>query len=229
MSFNSVQHMMISRLVPGSTSTAKRCFIFPSQVLQIVSVLCSYRWSSSWNRCFGIKLMHWLRNWSCYGFAQISRCFWILSIPETASIALAINSSRCDTIRFIPSWVRDHSLVAKVLKSCFQSCFLAVKCLYVHCLTLFLLQSDLIIFAAASPTAAIAIYAVNGLLPNLLGSTDIGYLLLFSGGTFLFVACTHIIPSFLTSSESMSRQQVIAVAAACTVPPIVSSCMGHGH
>lgn len=96
----------------------------------------------------------------------------------------------------------------------------------IDCSTVF---ADLLLFSSASPLAAIAVFFVHGLLPDILGSTNIGHLLLFSGGTFLFVACTHVIPDLLNTHDIPPSKQIVAVAVGSIVPLCFSSWLGHGH
>ncbi|GMH32516.1 hypothetical protein BSKO_00350 [Bryopsis sp. KO-2023] len=92
------------------------------------------------------------------------------------------------------------------------------------------IRAELLIFAVASPIAALLIYGVHELMPPFLGSTNIGYLLLFSAGTFLYVACSHIVPDLLHSHNGpISNQSILAICSGGVIPLLLTSWLGHGH
>ncbi|XP_077468670.1 zinc transporter ZIP9 isoform X1 [Stigmatopora argus] len=84
------------------------------------------------------------------------------------------------------------------------------------------IQGHLLAFSAAAPIVAIATYfilhATRTSSQNQIGATGIG--MLFSGGTFLFVATVHVLPDIISSSRRgrASQQQ--------TEPPQQQSNLG---
>ena len=52
----------------------------------------------------------------------------------------------------------------------------------------------LLTFAASSPLAAVITAAVLGLVPFLSNPIGAALCVIFSGGTFLYAACVHVLP-----------------------------------
>ncbi|XP_057705215.1 zinc transporter ZIP9 isoform X2 [Corythoichthys intestinalis] len=71
------------------------------------------------------------------------------------------------------------------------------------------IQGHLLAFSAAAPIVAIATYfilhATSTSSQNQIGATGIG--MLFSGGTFLFVATVHVLPDIISSSRHSRASQ----------------------
>jgi zinc transporter 9 len=97
-----------------------------------------------------------------------------------------------------------------------------------------------LMFAAASPLAAVITY---GLLSALPGVTDnIPLVVLFSGGTVLYAATMHILPGAMQSSSSggkgaqqhqhggaMNRSQLMLVSLGMLLPLVLSAALGGHH
>lgn len=72
---------------------------------------------------------------------------------------------------------------------------------------------DLALFSAASPLVAIVAYvALRGAMSVSNSSAGVVLAVLFSGGTFLYAACVHLLPA--ASSLDFYKFATLAVAAA---------------
>lgn len=81
------------------------------------------------------------------------------------------------------------------------------------------------IFAAASPIAAVVTYvALRGLLGGS-GDAAVALCVLFSGGTFLYAAAVHMMPDV----HAMRAPEHAAFLAGAFVPVALSSLSGHHH
>ena len=102
-------------------------------------------------------------------------------------------------------------------------------------------HSGLLLFAAASPLAAVLTY---GLLSAVPGITDnIPLVVLFSGGTVLYAATVHVLPSAMHAGPvskdhehtgrpqdgSSGRSQLLLVSLGMLLPLVLSAAFGHGH
>ena len=66
-----------------------------------------------------------------------------------------------------------------------------------------------------------------GCLRRLSAPTGAALCVLFSGGTFLYAACIHVLPSALGSK--VTGGQLATLLAGCVLPLALVSVMGHGH
>lgn len=87
----------------------------------------------------------------------------------------------------------------------------------------------LLLFAAATPASALATYAVLLALP-LEGGVGVAFSLLFSGGSVLYAACVHILPSALPlgggggqagAADGCGRWLHLAVFSAAMLAPLL--------
>jgi zinc transporter 9 len=107
------------------------------------------------------------------------------------------------------------------------------------------INKGLLLFAAASPLAAVLTY---GLLSAVPGITDnIPLVVLFSGGTVMYAATVHILPSAMHAGpimapgcqdhehtgrphgDSSGRPQLLLVSLGMLLPLVLSAAFGHGH
>jgi zinc transporter 9 len=76
-----------------------------------------------------------------------------------------------------------------------------------------------------SPLAAIATAALLRAVPALSSEPSIALAVLFSGGTFMFAACIHVLPSV----GDVAGAQLAVLVAGMTVPLFLSSLLPHHH
>lgn len=91
------------------------------------------------------------------------------------------------------------------------------------------IQQGLLIFSVASPAAAIITYGLQDWIPVLQEASNIGLVMIFSAGSFLYVACSHVLPEVAHKSGSLSSGQLTAIFLGSLVPLCLSSFIGHGH
>ncbi|BDA49754.1 Zinc transporter ZIP9 [Coccomyxa sp. Obi] len=87
----------------------------------------------------------------------------------------------------------------------------------------------LLLFAAASPLTAIATYILINAAPVLSSQTSIALCVLFSGGTFLYAACIHILPEIMGDKGKLTRSELAAVVGGSLVPILFSALQGDHH
>ncbi|CEP00788.1 Zinc/iron permease [Plasmodiophora brassicae] len=85
----------------------------------------------------------------------------------------------------------------------------------------------LLLFAASAPLAAIATFILFAGNEHELNHARLGNLMLFSGGTFLYVAAMHILPEALRAAGTTSWTTIVAVVAGLLLPCVVD--LGHAH
>lgn len=105
------------------------------------------------------------------------------------------------------------------------------------------IHRGVLLFAAASPLAAVLTY---GLLSTMPGITDnIPLVVLFSGGTVLYAATMHILPSAMQSSsrgrstskthqhhehgKTLDREQLLYVTLGMLIPLVLTAAFGGHH
>ena len=88
-------------------------------------------------------------------------------------------------------------------------------------------RSSLLWFALAAPIGALLTYALLSVSGSLATKT-LALLLVFSGGTFLYVSAVHILPEYTTST--MRRTEVVMLIIGVLLPVMPSLLhLGHGH
>lgn len=90
-------------------------------------------------------------------------------------------------------------------------------------------QKALLAFSAASPVVALLTYALIGAIPALSSGAATALCVLFSGGTFLYAACVHILPEILGHETSLSAAQVAAVVSGSVLPLLLAMTQPHSH
>jgi len=90
-------------------------------------------------------------------------------------------------------------------------------------------QKGILAFALASPITAILTYAVLRHIPMLCTQLAIALCIIFSGGTFLYAACMHILPEIKGPKEGFTTSQFILLTAGCIIPVLLSSFHSHSH
>ncbi|KAK9825650.1 hypothetical protein WJX81_005153 [Elliptochloris bilobata] len=87
----------------------------------------------------------------------------------------------------------------------------------------------LVLFAAASPMAAVVTFGLLAAAPALSSEAGIALCVLFSGGTFLYASCIHILPEVMAQIAGMTLQQVAAVVIGSLVPLVGNALQGPHH
>lgn len=90
-------------------------------------------------------------------------------------------------------------------------------------------QRALLAFASASPVVALLTYILIGAIPALSSAAATALCVLFSGGTFLYAACMHILPEVLGHETSLSLAQVAAVVSGSVLPLLIAMTQPHAH
>ena len=90
-------------------------------------------------------------------------------------------------------------------------------------------QRALLIFSSASPTTAFVTYGLIAAIPALSSPSATALCVLFSGGTFLYAACMHILPEVVGHDASLSTAQVAAVLSGAVLPLLLSLAVPHSH
>jgi zinc transporter 9 len=83
---------------------------------------------------------------------------------------------------------------------------------------------ELFAFAISAPIGAIATFLVlhEGFLGiSSMSALGVAYCLLFSGGTFLYVATVHAMGEFKAHNASLTTAQVVAFCAGCVLPLLI--------
>jgi len=86
-------------------------------------------------------------------------------------------------------------------------------------------QETIVWFSCAAPLSTMATYVLLSMFKGALGEKGVALAMLFSGGTFLHAATSHILPSVL--SRSMSRGDAVAMVVGSVMPILMS--IGHHH
>eukprot|EP00035_Acanthoeca_spectabilis_P007052 m.131837 g.131837 ORF g.131837 m.131837 type:complete len:341 (+) comp13775_c0_seq2:202-1224(+) len=88
-------------------------------------------------------------------------------------------------------------------------------------------QQQLLIFSCAAPVGSIVTF--YGMYLNLLGVQlqQLALVMLFSGGTFLFVATVHIMPEVMKADQTLSWNEVWVTVLGIMVPIFLN--VEHGH
>lgn len=105
------------------------------------------------------------------------------------------------------------------------------------------MAAGVLLFAAASPLAALLTYGLLSAVPGI--TSNIPLVVLFSGGTVLYAASMHILPGAMRSSSStsskgaqhhhqhagsMDRSQLLLVSLGMLLPLVLSTVFaGHHH
>lgn len=90
-------------------------------------------------------------------------------------------------------------------------------------------QKALLAFASASPIVALLTYGLIGIIPALTSGAATALCVLFSGGTFLYAACMHILPDILGHDTSLSLTQAAAVVSGSILPLLLAMSQPHAH
>ena len=91
-------------------------------------------------------------------------------------------------------------------------------------------QRTLLAFSAAAPVATLVTVWALGAVPLLTAPTGVALAVIFSGGTFTYAACMHILPGVLAGGAhggGLAPAQLVAVAVGCLLP--VALAVGHVH
>mmetsp|Transcript_15533 Transcript_15533/g.40251 ORF Transcript_15533/g.40251 Transcript_15533/m.40251 type:complete len:346 (+) Transcript_15533:235-1272(+) len=88
-------------------------------------------------------------------------------------------------------------------------------------------QQQLLVFSLAAPAGAIVTF--YGMYLNVLGvqATQLALVMLFSAGTFLFVATVHIMPSVMKDDQKLTWSEVWVMVAGIMLPIFLN--VEHGH
>ena len=90
-------------------------------------------------------------------------------------------------------------------------------------------QRALLAFSSASPLTALVTYGLIAAIPRLSSPAATALCVLFSGGTFLYAACMHILPEVVGHDASLSTVQVAAVLCGSILPLLLSLAVPHTH
>ena len=90
-------------------------------------------------------------------------------------------------------------------------------------------QKALLAFSSASPMAAVMTYGLIGVVPALSSASSTALCVLFSGGTFLYAACMHILPEVVGHDASLNMIQLAAVLCGSALPLLLSLATPHAH
>lgn len=90
-------------------------------------------------------------------------------------------------------------------------------------------QKALLAFSSASPFSALLTYALIGAIPALSSSSSTALCVLFSGGTFLYAACMHILPEIVGHDASLNMVQLAAVLCGSFLPLLLTLATSHVH
>ena len=90
-------------------------------------------------------------------------------------------------------------------------------------------QRALLAFSSASPISAVLTYALIGAIPALSSASSTALCVLFSGGTFLYAACMHILPEVVGHDASLSTVQLGAVLCGSILPLLLTLATPHAH
>lgn len=90
-------------------------------------------------------------------------------------------------------------------------------------------QKALLAFSSASPLAALMTYGLIGVIPALSSASSTALCVLFSGGTFLYAACMHILPEVVGHDASLNNVQLAAVVCGSLLPLLLSLATPHAH
>jgi len=90
-------------------------------------------------------------------------------------------------------------------------------------------RNNLFIFALAAPVGAILTILILELTDSSMADSDCPAIaLLFSAGTFLYVATVHVLPD-ITHGGKLSKTDVAILIAGALAPFLISIPLGHGH
>lgn len=89
-------------------------------------------------------------------------------------------------------------------------------------------QRPLLLFSATAPAAAVLAYLLLGSVPTLTSPGAVALVLLFSGGTFLHAATSHILPDVLAGAAPGVRGALPLVLGA-VAPLALQALHPHGH
>ena len=90
-------------------------------------------------------------------------------------------------------------------------------------------QKAMLAFSSASPLAAVITYGLIGIIPALSSASSTALCVLFSGGTFLYAACMHILPEVVGHHASLNVVQLAAVLCSSVLPLLLSLATPHAH
>eukprot|EP00835_Amoeboradix_gromovi_P003112 NODE_194_length_15414_cov_0.324127.p9 type:complete len:251 gc:universal NODE_194_length_15414_cov_0.324127:12829-13581(+) len=88
-------------------------------------------------------------------------------------------------------------------------------------------RNSLLLFSCASPFATFATYLF--LLVSQVQSQWIGSILIFSAGTFIYVATLHVIPGILPANNQIDRKTFMLLLLGILVPVLVDVTIPHTH
>ncbi len=90
-------------------------------------------------------------------------------------------------------------------------------------------QKALFAFSSASPFSALLTYGLIGAVPALSSASSTALCVLFSGGTFLYAACMHILPEIVGHDASLNMVQLGAVLCGSILPLLLTLATPHVH
>ena len=90
-------------------------------------------------------------------------------------------------------------------------------------------QRTLTIFSATAPVVSLVTYTLLSAVPAFTTPLAVSLAILFSGGTFMYASCMHILPEIMAANTSghFNGEQLIAVGFGCFLPVLLS--WGHHH
>ena len=86
-------------------------------------------------------------------------------------------------------------------------------------------QETIVWFSSAAPLSTMATYIVLSMFRGALGEKGVALAMLFSGGTFLHAATSHILPGVL--SRRLQREDAVILGIGSILPILMS--LGHNH
>lgn len=91
------------------------------------------------------------------------------------------------------------------------------------------MMQQLFIFSIAAPIGAFATFAAMDLHIMQYKQQTLALVMLFSGGTFLFVATAHILPEVMHSDHGLSWKEIWVTVCGTLLPLLMNFEHGHGH
>lgn len=146
-----------------------------------------------------------------------AKCIWGLTSPFAPLDGLAVGAASLGTSHTLKLTVALAMLLHKAPVAVgLVTCFLHAKWSWPR------QRRGLLLFALASPVAAGLTYLCIGLTPQLASPSAIALCVVFSGGTFLYAACLHILPEVLGRQGHLEGRQLCAIMGGMGLPLALS-------
>ena len=151
-----------------------------------------------------------------------SKTVWWLTSPSAPSDGLAVGAASLGTSHTLKLTVALAMLLHKAPVAVgLVTCFLHAKWPWPR------QRRGLLLFALASPVAAALTYLCIRLTPQLASPSAIALCVVFSGGTFLYAACLHILPEVLSRQGQLDGPQLCAIVGGMGIPLALSFLHSH--